>query len=302
MSNSSEQGRPHQVDHESIEHVESLSAVLDDEQAKKSIAQDAIARDLADGELDAAQDTADVWQSAGQNASNEQTPLLGHGNETGAPDMDPKSEDAVLRGEVKASWQRECKILAKYALPLILSFLLQNSLTLTSIFTVGHIGKNELGAVSLGSMTASITGFAVYQGLVTSLDTLCAQAYGSGHKKLVGLNMQRMIFFLWTCTIPIATFWFFADKVLLAIVPEREIALLAGQYLKVLILGAPAYAAFESGKRFVQAQGVFTATTSVLIVVAPINVLMQWLFVWVRAWMTRRLGSSSLSLLLLTPQ
>jgi MATE family multidrug resistance protein len=124
---------------------------------------------------------------------------------------------------------------------------------------------------------------AVYQGLATSLDTLCAQAYGSGKKKLVGLQMQRMIFFLWVITIPIALLWFFADKVLIKIVPEREVAELAGLYLKVVILGTPGYAAFESGKRYVQAQGIFSASLYVLLICAPLNALMNWLLVWVRS-------------------
>ena len=163
----------------------------------------------------------------------------------------------------------------------MLTFILQNSLTLTSIFTVGHIGKIELGAVSLGGMTANITGYAVYHGLATSLDTLCAQAYGSGKKKLVGLQLQRMVWFLWTITIPIAIVWAAGTQILSAIVPEKEIAIYAGQYLKVLILGAPGYALFESAKRYVQAQGRFAATMYVLLIAAPLNVLLHWLFVWV---------------------
>jgi MATE family multidrug resistance protein len=116
------------------------------------------------------------------------------------------------------------------------------------------------------------------------LDTLCAQAYGSGKKKLVGLQMQRMIFFLWVITIPIALLWFFADKVLIKIVPEREVAELAGLYLKVVILGTPGYAAFESGKRYVQAQGIFSASLYVLLICAPLNALMNWLLVWQFGW------------------
>lgn len=193
-----------------------------------------------------------------------------------------KWEDAILLGSIKTSWQRETKTLTQYAAPLVVTYLLQNSLTLTSVFTVGRIGKNELGAVSLGSMTANITGYAVYHGLATSLDTLCAQAYGSGKKKLVGLNLQRMVLFLWVITIPIAVVWFFATAILMRIVPEKEIAELAGQYLKVLILGAPGYAAFESSKRYVQAQGQFAATLYVLLIAAPLNILLHWLFVWVR--------------------
>lgn len=122
---------------------------------------------------------------------------------------------------------------------------------------------------------------AVYQGLATSLDTLCAQAFGSGKKKLVGLQMQRMVCFLWVITLPIALLWFFADRILNHIVPEKDVADLAGLYLKVVALGAPGYAAFESGKRYVQAQGIFSASLYVLLICAPLNAFMNWLFVWV---------------------
>jgi MATE family multidrug resistance protein len=201
-----------------------------------------------------------------------------------AEDIDAKWEEAVLSGQIQTTWRREAKVLVRYSAPLMLTFILQNSLTLTSVFTVGHIGKIELGAVSLGSMTANITGYAVYHGLATSLDTLCAQAYGSGRKKLVGLQLQRMVFFLWAMTIPIAAVWLAGSRIIGAIVPEKETAELAGLYLKVLIFGAPGYALFESAKRYVQAQGRFAATMYVLLICAPINVFLHWLLVWHLGW------------------
>jgi multidrug resistance protein, MATE family len=190
----------------------------------------------------------------------------------------------VVAGKIQTTWQREAKVLAKYSAPLMVTFVLQYSLTVASIFAVGHIGTAELGAVSLASMTANITGFAIYQGLATSLDTLCAQAYGSGHRKLVGLQMQRMIYFLWFISIPIAVVWLLADKILSAIVPEAEVAALAGLYLKIVLVGAPGYAAFEAGKRFVQAQGLFSASLYVLLFCAPFNAFMNWLLVWKFRW------------------
>ncbi|KKK25214.1 hypothetical protein ARAM_001046 [Aspergillus rambellii] len=199
-------------------------------------------------------------------------------------DIDRKWEEAVVAGLIQTTWQREAKVIGKNAAPLIVTFLLQYSLTVASIFTLGHLGKKELGAVSLASMSANITGYAVYQGLATSLDTLCAQAYGSGKKKLVGLQMQRMVYFLWLITIPIAVLWYFSDKILVRIVPEKDVALLAGLYLKVVALGAPGYACFESGKRFVQAQGIFSASLYVLLICAPLNAFMNWLFVWQFGW------------------
>ncbi|KAL4797952.1 mate-domain-containing protein [Aspergillus venezuelensis] len=219
----------------------------------------------------------------------ETTSLLGGGsgplyNATDAEDIDRKWEEAVTAGLIHTTWRREAMVIGKNGIPLVVTFLLQYSLTVASIFTLGHLGKEELGAVSLASMSASITGYAVYQGLATSLDTLCAQAYGSGKKKLVGLQMQRMVFFLWVITIPIAVLWFFADKILVRIIPEREVAEMAGLYLKVVALGAPGYAAFESGKRYVQAQGIFSASLYVLLICAPLNALMNWLFVWQFGW------------------
>ncbi|EKD21673.1 uncharacterized protein L3040_004897 [Drepanopeziza brunnea f. sp. 'multigermtubi'] len=193
-------------------------------------------------------------------------------------------EAAVASGKIKTTWQREAKTLWTYSSPLVITFVLQYSLTVASIFTVGHLGKVELGAVSLASMTANISGYAIYQGLATSLDTLCAQAYGSGRKHLVGLQLQRMVYFLWALTIPIGIIWIFAENILEKMVPEKESARLAGLYLRILLIGAPGFACFESGKRFVQAQGLFSATTYVLLVAAPLNAWMNWLFVWRFNW------------------
>jgi MATE family multidrug resistance protein len=66
----------------------------------------------------------------------------------------------------------------------------------------------------------------------------------------------------------------------MVIVPEPEVARLAGLYLKVVIAGAPGYAAFEAGKRYTQAQGLFSASLYVLLFCAPFNAFMNWLFVW----------------------
>lgn len=211
----------------------------------------------------------------------ERTTLLGIPTPSTEEEIDRKWEEAVSAGLIQTTWRRESKVLAGYSFPLMAAFLLQYSLTVASVFTVGHLGKVELGAVSLASMTASITGYAVYQGLATSLDTLCAQAYGSGKKQLVGLQMQRMVYFLWIMTIPIAIIWLLAEKILMKIVPEKDVAVLAGQYLKVVLLGAPGLACFESGKRYVQAQGLFSASLYVLLICAPLNAFMNWLFVWV---------------------
>lgn len=57
-------------------------------------------------------------------------------------------EAAVAAGQIKTTWQREAMTIAVYSRSLIITFLLQYSINIASIFAVGHIGKIELGAVS----------------------------------------------------------------------------------------------------------------------------------------------------------
>ncbi|KAF1919644.1 mate-domain-containing protein [Ampelomyces quisqualis] len=200
------------------------------------------------------------------------------------PSLNKAWTEAVAANSIHTTYTRETTVLLSSSFPLVLTFLLQYSLPVASIFTVGHIGTIELGAVSLASMTASITGYAVYQGLATSLDTLCAQAYGSGRKELVGLQLQRMVYFLLLITIPISCIWAAGSQILSLIVPEQETARLAGLYLRILIAGAPGYAVFEAGKRYVQAQGIFRANMYILLICAPLNAFLNWFMVWHLRW------------------
>lgn len=144
------------------------------------------------------EEAVDGQQERPEVSVSDSTPLLGDpevpydGQDT-PENLNRRWEEAIMAGKIQTTWRREFKVIARYSSPLVVTFLLQYSLTVASIFSVGHLGKVELGAVSLAAMTANITGYAIYQGLATSLDTLCPQAYGSGRKKLVGLQMQRMV-------------------------------------------------------------------------------------------------------------
>ena len=193
-------------------------------------------------------------------------------------------EDALSKREpdYDTTWTAESKLLARNSPPLFLTYLLQYSFPMTAVIIAGHLGTNELGAVSLASMTANVTGFAIYEGLATSLDTLCSQAYGAGKKELVGIHLQRMVYLMWLITIPIGATWICSPWILEALVPEKELAVLAGSYLQIYLIGAPGFATFEVGKRFLQAQGNYTASLVVLLVGAPFNVLLNFLFVKVR--------------------
>ncbi|SCU86913.1 LAME_0D08086g1_1 [Lachancea meyersii CBS 8951] len=196
-------------------------------------------------------------------------------------------EAAIESGKIISTTpRRECQVLLKNALPLVFTFVMQNSLSLASVFTTSRLGINELGGITLGSMSANITGFAAIQGLCTCLDTLCSQAHGAGNKQLVGILLQRcaiitLIFF----TPILCVWWFWSEAVLAAVIPERELCRLAANYLKVVAVGVPGFVFFECGKRFLQCQGIFHASTLVLLFCAPFNAVMNYVLV-----LDKRLG------------
>lgn len=191
-------------------------------------------------------------------------------------------DSAVSEGRVSTTYKQELVFIIRNSAPLVVTFLLQYSLTVASIFSVGHLGKTQLAAVSLASMTANITGFALIQGLATCLDTLCAQAYGAGNYSLVGDYFQKCTLMIMACFLPIGVLWLNSEPLLSLFVTkdDPELAPLAASYLKIVLIGAPAYIAFECGKRFVQAQGIFHASTFVLMICAPINAILNYLLVW----------------------
>lgn len=136
----------------------------------------------------------------------------------------------------------------------------------------------------VANMSAAITCFAAFQGIATSLDTLCAQAYGSGQKHLVGLYCQRVTLFLFSLSIPISILWIFSQYIIVHLVTDAESARLASSYLMVLIYALPGYIVFETGKPFLQAQGLFKATTYVFLIAAPFHVVLIWLLVGKRGF------------------
>lgn len=186
-----------------------------------------------------------------------------------------------INGTTTTTISTEAKTIAKNATPVVLSLLLEYSLTTITIITVGNLGTVELGAASLAGFTANATGYAVYYGLTTSLDTLCAQSYGSDMKHLTSVHLQRMALLLTLVTIPLAALWWCAEGILLHIIPERDTAVLAGKYLHIAAWGMPGYAAFEAGRRYIQAQGCYSAGMYVLLICTPISAFLNWFLVWV---------------------
>ncbi|KAJ9612312.1 hypothetical protein H2200_003909 [Cladophialophora chaetospira] len=185
-----------------------------------------------------------------------------------------------VHAKAASTWRDEGRTMISHSIPLVLTYLLQYFYNLIVVLVVGHIGEDELAAVALAVTTMNIVGFAIFEGVATSLDTLCAQAYGSGNLKLVGLHVQRMVLFLLVVACPVGVVWICSPWILAALIPQTHLAILAGTFLRTSLVGVPGYVVWEAGKRFLQCQGNFTAGLIVLLICTPITLLLNWVLVF----------------------
>ncbi|KAG2062769.1 MATE efflux family protein [Suillus decipiens] len=180
---------------------------------------------------------------------------------------------------VQMHWE-ELWILLKYALPVFGTHVLEHSMIMSSVVSIGHISTVALAAATIGFMTANVTGLSIIHGLVSTLDTMLPGAWTSDQPHLVGLWTQRMTIVIAISLIPMFAIWFNAESILLLLKQDPEVARLAGIYLKWASLGLPAYAFNCISRRYFQSQGLFDAPTRIIVGVAPINVILNYLLVW----------------------
>lgn len=91
----------------------------------------------------------------------------------------------------------------------------------------------------------------------------------------MSVHLQRCIVLLWALLVPVFILWAFTEPVLLGLGQPALLSKDVQRFLRVLIVGAPGYIGFESLKKYLQCQGIMRASTMVLVIVFPINVVVS---------------------------
>lgn len=196
----------------------------------------------------------------------------------------PLLATVAARPQDDGCFRTEARLLLRYSVPLVATYLLQYSSTVITTIVAGHLGADALAAASIGLTTMNIIGLTFFEGMATALDTLCAQAYGSGRLAGVGLHVQRMLLFMTLAMVPVGAFWLASPSILPLLVHQHDVAVSAGHFLQASLWGLPGYSFFEAGKRFLQAQGDFRSGMAVLVLCTPVNAFLSWLFAIHLGW------------------
>ncbi|KAI8814609.1 mate-domain-containing protein [Cladochytrium replicatum] len=207
-----------------------------------------------------------------ENNVSENTPLLANAHHAGQQLVDKLDWDDV---------KIEAKTIANLAWPVSAGYMLQQTLYLAPVFTLGHLGTKELAAGTLTTMFCNVTGYSVGIGMASALDTLCAQAFtGSSDPTAAGKHLQRGIVVMFFLSFPIAWLWWNTEWLLLLVGQEPELAQIAGIFARYCIFGLFPFLVNECLKRFLQSQGIMFANMVVVLIVSPINIFLQYLLVW----------------------
>ena len=153
-------------------------------------------------------------------------------------------------------WLSEFLLLLRRSIPVILAYMLQNSLQTVSILVVGQSSTQALAVASFSYMFAMCSAWLIGLGGTTAMDTLASSSFtGSKDPHQLGVLLQRAMFVLTFIYIPVAAVWLGSERLFRLLGQEDFICVESARFLTALIPGGLGYIYFEAMKKYLQAQG-----------------------------------------------
>jgi MATE family multidrug resistance protein len=139
------------------------------------------------------------------------------------------------------------------ASPIALSILCRTAQSLTDLSFLGHLSTDYLAGSSAAFLWMNITSAILYRAFGTSVNTLCAQAFGAGNLRLVGVWLQLSIVLNTVATLPLAVCWWYTGDLLRLIGVQDNIAALANTFARYSICSTWPILIYECISRSAQA-------------------------------------------------
>lgn len=152
-----------------------------------------------------------------------------------------------------AQWLKEMWFLTKAAVPIILAYMLQNSLQTVSVLVVGRLSPEALSVAAFSYMFAMATAWLIALGGTSALDTLASSSFTrSKDKTSLGVLLQRGILVLTGFYAIVVVLWCSAEPLFRALGQPEVICVNSARFLRLLIPGGLGYIWFECMKKYLQ--------------------------------------------------
>ncbi|KAG7292152.1 hypothetical protein NEMBOFW57_002187 [Staphylotrichum longicolle] len=178
-------------------------------------------------------------------------------------------------------WLVEMWFLIKASVPVILAYMLQNSLQTVSVLVAGRLSSEALAVAAFSYMFAMATAWLIALGGTSALDTLASSSFtASKDKGNLGVLLQRGMFVLTAFYAVVVVIWCFSEPLFRALGQPEPICIHSSRFLQLLAPGGLGYVWFECMKKFLQAQGIYRPGTYALLITSPLNAVLNYLFIY----------------------
>ncbi|CAN7118968.1 protein DETOXIFICATION 39 [Brassica rapa] len=214
-------------------------------------------------------------------------PLVDPTDSEPKPLRDVKSLESILTESSLPSRRRlylgariEMKLLFRLALPAILVYLLNSGMSISTRIFAGHIGSQELAAVSIGNSCFNLV-YGLMLGMGSAVETLCGQAYGAHRYEMLGIYLQRATIVLALVGLPMTVLYTFSYPILILLGEPKTVSYMASLYIVGLIPQIFAFAVNFTAQKFLQAQSVVTPSAYISGAALLLQILLTWTTVYV---------------------
>ncbi|KAF1803493.1 mate-domain-containing protein [Mucor lusitanicus] len=175
--------------------------------------------------------------------------------------------------------QQEIQAISRFALPLIVTFLLGVGNKVVDVWFLGKVGSEAMAVASLGNLFTTIAGLSVGMGILTAIDTLVAQAFtGASNPHTVGIILQRALAIIYIFGVFITATWCYSERILLAMGQSPELARKTHEYILLFIPNIFSVFTIVALRKFLQGLGEMKVTMYLLMLLFPINVASNYFF------------------------
>ncbi|KAF8559902.1 hypothetical protein OG21DRAFT_1689 [Imleria badia] len=171
----------------------------------------------------------------------------------------------------------ECYVLTKDGGGWLFTHLQEHSLVIAPTVSLGHLSTTDLAASTVGTAVASVTGYSIIQGFISSLDKVLADA---PNRRVAKIACAQAAVVTGIVLFPITNLWAVQSASLLQRLGQPpEVAAPASEFLRVTAAGLPGYAIGEIAKRYLTSQGLSHVHMRILSAIAPLNLVLNYLLV-----------------------
>lgn len=179
----------------------------------------------------------------------------------------------------QAEWRRELRAMTALAVPVVLSELGWMLQGIVDTIMVGRLGPAAIGAVAVGNAVYYVPSlFGI--GLLLGLDTLVSHAYGRKDHDACHHWLAQGVYLACIVSPPLMILLAAASLLFGHVGITPEVALPAGNYLRVLIWGTLPLLLYGAARRYLQGVGQVRVVTVTFVIANLLNWFGNWVLIY----------------------